>query len=888
MLDFGDQVALAARLAATCPRSARASGPRFRVVLLDEYQDTSHAQLVLLRALFGGGHGDRGRRPAPVDLRLARGVSAGNLQGFPTRLPAVDADGARAAAPRYLSTSWRNDAARPRRRQRRRRAAAPAAAWVDAAPRSACRHSRPARCGPGSRCRRRGTRRSRTRRAGRRGVAARWRAGSRRAHGAARASTAAVLCRNRSQFPLRRGRAAGAGLPVEVVGLGGLLHVPEVADLRGRAARCCTTPPAATRSMRLLTGPACRLGAARPGRRSAAGRRSWCAAGAGRRAGADPSAETAHDASASSRRSTSCRRRAGGRVGAASCPTRPEHGWSGSASTLRELRGRTGLALPDLVAEVERALLLDVEVTARPGVAARPRPAPTSTRSSRSRPASPRPGRPGRPSAASSPGSPRPTSGSGASTPRSPRSTRRRAGADRARGEGPGVGRRRRARAGRGHVPHREHPRRLADLVRVARRLVRGAAVPVARRRPPAAAVAARGGAQPGRPGRVVRGVPAAGTRPRGRRGAAAGVRGGDPGPRRCSPCRVRCGARAARRRPPRASWRRWPALARQGPDPAGCGSRVGEPPEDGAANPRDRSRPPSGPSTRSARPARAWRRRPPWSGAFLAGTRRPAGRAAATADDRGTAAVRPRRGPRRASWRGGTARPACCSPNARPGARGRSASSCPRTCPPRRSSRSRPTPRRSPTGCAARCRSRRSRRPGAGARSTPGWSGASASAALVDLEELPGAADDAETDVDLEELQRRFLAGEWAGRTPEAVEVAVETPVAGVVVRGRIDAVFRYETPDGPRWDVVDWKTGRRRAARRAAGPRRPAGAVPAGLVTAAGRAGRARLRGVLPRGDRRDGPARGAARRDRPDRAARRAGRARLGSGRPETRQR
>jgi DNA helicase-2/ATP-dependent DNA helicase PcrA len=81
--------------------------------------------------------------------------------------------------------------------------------------------------------------------------------------------------------------------------------------------------------------------------------------------------------------------------------------------------------------------------------------------------------------------------------------------------------------------------------------------------------------------------------------------------------------------------------------------------------------------------------------------------------------------------------------------------------------------------------------------------------AALVDLEELPGAADDADADADLEVLQRHFLASDWARLVPEAVEVAVETPVAGVVVRGRIDAVFRYETPQGPRWDVVDWKTG-------------------------------------------------------------------------------
>ena len=49
----------------------------------------------------------------------------------------------------------------------------------------------------------------------------------------------------------------------------------------------------------------------------------------------------------------------------------------------------------------------------------------------------------------------------------------------------------------------------------------------------------------------------------------------------------------------------------------------------------------------------------------------------------------------------------------------------------------------------------------------------------------------------------------------PTSVEVAVETPVAGVTLRGRIDAVFRRE--DGG-WDVVDWKTGRPPAAARAA----------------------------------------------------------------------
>src|SRR5260370_15182152 len=56
VLDHGDQVALAARIASRHPEVGAAERARYQVVLLDEYQDTSHAQLVLLRALFGGGH----------------------------------------------------------------------------------------------------------------------------------------------------------------------------------------------------------------------------------------------------------------------------------------------------------------------------------------------------------------------------------------------------------------------------------------------------------------------------------------------------------------------------------------------------------------------------------------------------------------------------------------------------------------------------------------------------------------------------------------------------------------------------------------------------------------------------------------------------------------
>ncbi len=54
VMDFSDQMALGARLAETCPEVGAAERDRFRVVLLDEYQDTSVAQARLLTGLFSG------------------------------------------------------------------------------------------------------------------------------------------------------------------------------------------------------------------------------------------------------------------------------------------------------------------------------------------------------------------------------------------------------------------------------------------------------------------------------------------------------------------------------------------------------------------------------------------------------------------------------------------------------------------------------------------------------------------------------------------------------------------------------------------------------------------------------------------------------------------
>ena len=83
--------------------------------------------------------------------------------------------------------------------------------------------------------------------------------------------------------------------------------------------------------------------------------------------------------------------------------------------------------------------------------------------------------------------------------------------------------------------------------------------------------------------------------------------------------------------------------------------------------------------------------------------------------------------------------------------------------------------------------------------------------AGLLDLDEAPGSDDHIDAAYDLDDMVATFKASPWADRSPAFVEVPVETRVGEVVVRGRVDAVF--QDADG-RWDLVDWKTGRRPSA--------------------------------------------------------------------------
>ncbi|MFE3164739.1 UvrD-helicase domain-containing protein [Streptomyces sp. NPDC059224] len=244
LLDFGDQIALSAALAGI-PEVGRLLRDEFRVVLLDEYQDTSVAQRVLLAGLFGGGTGHPVTAVGDPCQAIYgwRGASVANLDDFPEHF--AHADG-RPATRQALSENRRsggrlldlaNGLAEPLRAMH---------AGVAAL--------RPA---PGAerdgmvRCALLPTHADEMD----------WIADS-VAH-LVRTGTApgeiAVLCRTATDFAEIQGALVARDVPVEVVGLSGLLHLPEVADLVA-VCEVLQDPGANASLVRLLTGPRWRIG----------------------------------------------------------------------------------------------------------------------------------------------------------------------------------------------------------------------------------------------------------------------------------------------------------------------------------------------------------------------------------------------------------------------------------------------------------------------------------------------------------------------------------------------------------------------------------------------------------------------------------------------------
>jgi DNA helicase-2/ATP-dependent DNA helicase PcrA len=243
VIDFSDQVAGALEAVAGHGAVGEELRARYRVILLDEYQDTSVVQTDLLATLFAGTGAMAVGDPHQA-IYGWRGASAGNLGGFAA---AFSPD--RPCAQYALLTSWRNSAAvltaanavlaplasaaAVAVQELRARPAAPAGAvelgfdndldaeadrvaeWFD---------------------------RVRAER-GRRGLA----------------TTGAVLFRSKKHM-VRFGDALGRrGIPHRILGLGGLLSTPEVVDVVS-ALRVISDPTAGSALIRLLSGPRWSIG----------------------------------------------------------------------------------------------------------------------------------------------------------------------------------------------------------------------------------------------------------------------------------------------------------------------------------------------------------------------------------------------------------------------------------------------------------------------------------------------------------------------------------------------------------------------------------------------------------------------------------------------------
>ncbi len=237
VLDFSDQMAWGARLA-ELPDVGADLRERFRVVLLDEYQDTSVAQRDLLQSLFSGHPITAVGDPAQA-IYGWRGAASGNLEGFLDDFPAADGsrgrqfaltqtrrcapeiiDAANALAAPFYGTS---DAVQPLT------SANPAGGTIDVALYPTVKDEIEALVA------------------------------SIRSEDQSRLKEIGILVRVGRENGEIVAALRAAGIPFEIVGLDGLLAQPEVLDLLAvlELVEDVTANPA---MLRLLTGPRWRIG----------------------------------------------------------------------------------------------------------------------------------------------------------------------------------------------------------------------------------------------------------------------------------------------------------------------------------------------------------------------------------------------------------------------------------------------------------------------------------------------------------------------------------------------------------------------------------------------------------------------------------------------------
>ncbi|WP_104062169.1 ATP-dependent DNA helicase [Arthrobacter sp. 4R501] len=412
-LDFGDLVALAARVATEIPLAADMERQRYKVVLLDEFQDTSYAQLVLFSRLFGGGHAVTAVGDPNQSIYGFRGASAGQLfhfvREFPVRVDGDDRPGRFTLAPTsYLTTAWRNGRAilsaanimsEALGRAEAQKATAGSAA-VGAAAESiteagtaaegtipvgtatAAANVPPLQPSPFAVegrvvLGRFGTDLDEAAALAEDVIKYRVTDFEREGDGTPVPPALAVLCRRRAQMETIRREFETRGIAYEIVGLGGLLDTPEIVDLVATL-RVLADPGRSDSLMRLLAGARWRIGPA-----DLMAFRDWSshlARRRGRPAGAATTADGPADASDEAVIESDL---TDGASLVEALDWLPRDDWASShgrsltevardrlgrlSAELRQLRGYLGDDLTTLLCEVERAMLLDIEVAARPG-----------------------------------------------------------------------------------------------------------------------------------------------------------------------------------------------------------------------------------------------------------------------------------------------------------------------------------------------------------------------------------------------------------------------------------------------------------------------------------------------------------------------------------------
>ena len=250
-LSFDDQIALAADIAVNFPDVGLLERAKYPIVLLDEYQDTSQSQVRLLSALFGNGHPVTAVGDPCQSIYTWRGASSGTISAFNKNFP--KAAGSQGRESYELLTTYRNDqsiltlaneisavvrkdeeitvaALKPRTGAGKGDLTCGAFENLEAEATAIAEYFAPL-----------------------------WNNPERIKAGTKVPKTFAVLVRKRAQIALIQEALAKAGIPSEVLGLGGLVHLPEIADLVAML-KIINNPDAGASLMRHLTGPRINLG----------------------------------------------------------------------------------------------------------------------------------------------------------------------------------------------------------------------------------------------------------------------------------------------------------------------------------------------------------------------------------------------------------------------------------------------------------------------------------------------------------------------------------------------------------------------------------------------------------------------------------------------------